>query len=253
MIFEASYASVLSGHRVIVTPSPSPPASVCSETPRTRRRRLFLNRACATWKESFTIKMADEHHEEAAQLEQQKAEEASELHKGDLTDNDLPEVGKNVHSNTDHRNSRESSDYDLVHLSVDENNGNGGGEKEDEGEKTPALSPSKIPVAIPKAPTPAAQQEVDLKFERRDSAAGDSSTVLSNPYLSTGQRSDLKEPHFDEIKPPIQLDEPSVLKRAEKKIDECGCGVWNSPCTRRAVGIAALATAIGAVVYYKYR
>ncbi|KAI6243588.1 hypothetical protein M3Y99_00116800 [Aphelenchoides fujianensis] len=125
---------------------------------------------------------------------------------------------------------------------------------EDEGEKTPALSPSKIPVAIPKAPTPAAaQQEVDLKFERRDSAAGDSSTVLPNPYLSTGQRSDLKEPHFDEIKPAVQLDEPSVLKRAEKKIDECACGVWNSPATRRAVGIAALAAAIGAVVYYKYR
>lgn len=74
------------------------------------------------------------------------------------------------------RNSRESSEGDLVHVSEVSSINNGENSPPQSGEATPISSEN---------------QQVDLKFERRDSQ-DKSSAVLNKPHLAPKQRRDVK-------------------------------------------------------------
>ncbi|KAI6212555.1 hypothetical protein M3Y94_00039800 [Aphelenchoides besseyi] len=224
MLFEASYDSILAGHRVVVTPSP--PASVCSETPRTRRRRLFLNRSCATLRESFCIKMSED------QKAAQEQEELSELRKSDQNPVDLS--GNQKPSNP--TRSRESSDTDLVHLTAD-----------DQQTEPQALHPtSELPhdvQSMPKSVSATIEPKEGVHVERtHEPGPVDSKPVDPNPYLQLKQPSELKGPHVD------------VIKREPTDIEEVGRGILATLLSPRVlIEVAAIGVLIGVYFLYKRR
>ncbi|KAI6198726.1 hypothetical protein M3Y96_00550000 [Aphelenchoides besseyi] len=214
--FFCSYDSVLAGHRVIVTPSP--PASVCSETPRTRRRRLFLNRSCATLRESFCIRMSED------QKAPQEQEELSELRKTDQTP--IDSSGNQKTSNP--TRSRESSDTDLVHLTA-----------EDQTEPQALHPTSELPHDVNSMPKSVSAERI---HEHRETGPVDSKPVDPNPYLQLKQPSDLKGPHVDEI------------KREPTDAEEVGRGILATLLSPRVlIEVAAIGVLIGVYLLYKRR
>ncbi|KAI6185898.1 hypothetical protein M3Y98_00074100 [Aphelenchoides besseyi] len=228
--FFCSYDSVLAGHRVIVTPSP--PASVCSETPRTRRRRLFLNRSCATLRESFCIRMSED------QKAPQEQEELSELRKTDQTP--IDSSGNQKTSNRGFpfavfsfrslsaTRSRESSDTDLVHLTA-----------EDQTEPQALHPTSELPHDVNSMPKSVSAERI---HEHRETGPVDSKPVDPNPYLQLKQPSDLKGPHVDEI------------KREPTDAEEVGRGILATLLSPRVlIEVAAIGVLIGVYLLYKRR
>ncbi|CAD5233159.1 unnamed protein product [Bursaphelenchus xylophilus] len=150
-----------------------------------RRRRFYINKSCATYRESFTVKMSGT--EEVR--EQPKLEEIADPPKSE-------EPERTPASKTDSHDSSETEN-DLVHL-----------ENEDTGSNPDS--------GTPKADKPSANQVVDLKFENIDPAADESETTLKSPVLAPNARKDFKEDGYDTIEPAVQVIDTTMLTDSDK-------------------------------------
>jgi len=235
-MIESSYNSLLVGHQILVRSQPTSASF--------KRRRFHINRCCSTYRESLTIRMsanssADTPAEEVpigpqtpvVPFEERQEQQQEELEEERQEAPPIQITAEAVAAvKTERRNSRDSSEGDLVHVS-EFSSINNGNSPPPSGEATPISSEN---------------QKVDLKFERR----GSKETIINKSYVGPKQRRDLKEPAKDDTvtvakQPRYSLSEKFVSDEKSNK------QFWtNVQC---AAGIGLTAVLIGTYIYFKYR